>query len=115
MSDYEELRDEMQYYENEHYNELRKLEGEEKNKIKAIIALCDISGNKELKTAMEIVDILLNKCESLTARAEKAEAELKEAVEFIEKMYQYMKSGMLPMAKKELSRYIANKEDGKDG
>lgn len=62
MGDYEELRDEMQYHENEHYNELRKLEAEE-------------NASPTLKADRD----------SWKARAEKAEAELKEAVEEVER------------------------------
>jgi hypothetical protein len=57
MSDYEELRYEMQYYENEHYNELRKLEAEE-------------NASPTLKADRD----------AWKARAERAEAELKAAV-----------------------------------
>lgn len=63
MTDYEELRDEMQYYENEHYNELRKLEEEE-------------NASPTLKADRD----------AWKARAEIAEAELKEAVEAMERI-----------------------------
>lgn len=63
MSDYENLREEMQYYENEHYNELRKLEAEE-----------------------ETAPTLKADREAWKAKAEKAEAELKEAVADIEEL-----------------------------
>lgn len=67
MSDYEELRYEMQYYENEHYNELRKLEAEE-------------NASPTLKADRD----------AWKARAERAEARLKDAVR---DFYQYAQGG----------------------